>query len=53
MSGQKLGHKAKFKENFVNTGSHIFGLSMLKICQNICLSDIQAKFKYESCQVKN
>ena len=33
MSGQKLGHKAKFKENLVD-------MSSLKFCQNICLDDI-------------
>ena len=43
--------KANFEYNLVNIlETVVFYLSMLTVCQIVCLNDIQAKFEYSSCK---
>ena len=38
--GQKLCHRAKSKEDLVNTqGGHIFEAVIMNLAQNVCLDD--------------
>ena len=45
--GQILGNSC------LHSKGHICDPILMKLCQNVCFDNIQAKFKYGSCRVKN
>lgn len=42
---KKLGHQVKLKEDYVHTRGFSFIIIFLKLYHNVCLYDIQDKFK--------
>jgi len=52
MFGQKLGHQVKYKEILVYTIGYICDPILIKLGQNVCFDNIQAKFENLSCLVK-